>query len=408
MSSAATDDATADPYAKYRWLDSFEGLPDPESIHPAEPPQEHERWRAWRRRGHAGFESVGAMLPGIAVAAALAFGGGAAGDAFGTLVLGYERSPIGAVTAAVLLGLGLRAAIGLPAVYERGLVLCARRVLRVGVALLGFRLSLGAAGAIGLAALPVVVACIAAALLLASLVNRLLALPSRLGTLVAAGTAICGNTAVVATGSAIGADDDEISYAVGCVTLFGLLALLFYPALAHALFAGDARLAGMFLGTAIHDTAQVAGAAVVYAQQYASPLALDVATVTKLVRNVFLVAVVPGLALLHGRRATGKGRANLRGAVPLFVVGFVALSLVRTLGDLGPRPYGVLSTEIWASLDAFASLVANACLAVAMAAVGLGTSVSRLRVLGLRPAAVGLATALAVGVVSAGVLRLRG
>jgi uncharacterized integral membrane protein (TIGR00698 family) len=388
-----------DPYAKYRFLDSYEGLPDPDSIHPAEPEAERREWRAWQRRGHAGFARLGRDLPGVVVAAALAWSGGLAAESFGTRVLGYERSPIGAVTAAIVLGLAIRNAIGLPAVYEAGLQLCARRVLRIGVALLGFRLSLGAVGAIGLAALPVVAGCIVAALVLVSLVARALALPSRLGTLVAAGTAICGNTAVVAVGTAIRADDDEISYAVGCVTLFGLLALLTYPHLAHALFAGDPKLAGMFLGTAIHDTAQVAGAGMVYAEQYASALALDTATVTKLVRNLFLVVVVPGLAVLHGRSA-GAGRVQLRSAIPLFVAGFVALSLLRTLGDLGERPFGVLPRDAWQALEHGLSLAANACLAVAMAAVGLGTSLARLRSLGLRPLVAGLSAALCVGAVS--------
>jgi uncharacterized integral membrane protein (TIGR00698 family) len=354
------------------------------------------------------FASLGELLPGVAVAAALAASGQWVADFVGTAVLGYARSPIGAVTAAIPLGLLLRSAVGLPTAYERGLQFCARRVLRVGVALLGFRLSLGAAGAIGLAALPVVVACVAAGLLFASLVNRALALPSRLGTLVAAGTAICGNTAVVATGSAIGADDDEVSYAVGCVTLFGLISLLVYPHVAGGLFAGDPGKVGIFLGTAIHDTAQVAGAAVIYAERFASPQVLDVATVTKLVRNLFLLAVVPGLALLHGGRAGGRMRANLRGAIPLFVVGFAALSLVRTVGDLGERPFGLLAAGDWQALDRGVSLAAGACLVVAMAAVGLGTSLSRLRTLGPRPAAVGLAAAVCVGVVSYLSLRLFG
>jgi uncharacterized membrane protein YadS len=80
-----------------------------------------------------------------------------------------------------------------------------------------------------------------------------------LGSLIAVGTSICGVSAIVATGPVIDAEEDEISYAVACVTIFGMIALFCYPLLAHFVFAGAAIQAGLFLGTSIHDTAQVAG-----------------------------------------------------------------------------------------------------------------------------------------------------
>jgi uncharacterized integral membrane protein (TIGR00698 family) len=273
------------------------------------------------------------------------------------------------------------------------------------VALLGVRLSLVAVGTIGLLALPIVVACIATALVLVSWVNRALGLPRRLGTLVAVGTAICGNSAIVATGPVIGADEEEISYAVGCITVFGLLALIGYPFLAFVLFGGDPQLSGFFLGTAIHDTAQVVGAGLLYLQQFDAAEALDTATVTKLVRNLFMVAVIPLMALLyHGssdERESGK-RPKLSQMVPLFVLGFVAMALVRTLGDLGDAPFGgLVAQSTWQSGIAAITALSAWCLTVAMAAVGLGTHLKRLRTLGLKPLGVGLAAALTVGAVSA-------
>src|SRR4029453_17942071 len=149
-------------------------------------------------------------------------------------------------------------------------------------------------------------------------------------------------SAIAATGPAIGARDDEVSYAVGCVTLFGLFALLVYPFAAQWLFAGDPRLAGLFLGAAIHDTAQVAGAGMLAAQHYGDPAVLDTAAVTKLLRNAFMIAVVPAAASWHHRGASAGVRApRLTQAVPRFVLGFLALALVRTLGDLGgAAPFG--------------------------------------------------------------------
>ena len=347
-------------------------------------------------------------MPGLAIAAALAAIGTITADWLGLELLGFEKSPISPILIAIGIGLVIRNTLGLPAVYESGLQLCLKRILRIGVALLGIRMSLGAVGAIGLIALPIVIVCIATALFLVSWINRSVGLPRRLGALVAVGTAICGNTAIVATGPVIGADEDEVSYAVGCITLFGLLALIVYPYLSQILFA-DPTLAGFFLGTAIHDTAQVAGAGLLYLQQYGTPAALETATVTKLVRNLFMVAVIPLMAVLYHRGSddASGNRPSLKQMVPFFVFGFVALALVRTLGDLSAEPFGgMLTQDSWAALIARLSSASTWCLTIAMASVGLGTNLRRIRALGLRPSLVGLAAALIVGGVSVGMIQL--
>jgi uncharacterized integral membrane protein (TIGR00698 family) len=357
-----------------------------------------------RSAGEAALEAAARVLPGVALASLLAFAAVAASEWIGVAWLGFAQSPVPPALLAIALGLAIRNAIGLPTSYDAGLRFCVQRVLRVGVALLGLRLSLAAVGGIGLAALPIVAACIATALGFVAVVNRWLGLPARLGTLVAVGTAICGNSAIAAMGPAIGAKDDEVSYAVGCVTLFGLFALLVYPFASQWLFAGDPHQAGLFLGAAIHDTAQVAGAGVLAAQRYGSPEVLDVATVTKLLRNAFMIAVVPGMAWWHHR---GVGGAAIRlprftQAVPYFVLGFLALALVRTLGDLG----GLWTAPGAQRALAHASSFSAACLGLAMAAIGLGTNLRTLRGLGWRPLAVGFAAALSVGAVAAALIQV--
>jgi uncharacterized integral membrane protein (TIGR00698 family) len=381
----------------------MEGVPD--WTDPVETPEERAERSGWRARGHSLLEMAGQLVPGLALAIALALLASEVSTGLGTHVFGLEKSPVSPILIAILTGLLIRNTVGLPRVYELGLQLSLKRLLRVGVALLGIRLSLGAVGAIGLVALPVVAVCIAAALLLVTWISRVLALPARLGTLVAVGTAICGNTAIVATGPVIGASEDEISYAVGTITVFGLVALVTYPFLAHSLFAGDPRLAGLFLGTAIHDTAQVAGAGLLYTQQYGAPEALDTATVTKLLRNLFMVGVIPLMALHHHRADGDRATVNkptVIEMVPLFVFGFLALVLVRTAGDLGEVPFGgALTAETWQGGIRAMSVASGWCLTVAMAAVGLGTNLKQLRALGLKPLGAGLVAALTVGAVSA-------
>jgi uncharacterized integral membrane protein (TIGR00698 family) len=376
-----------------RWLDSMEGVPEwvpprraPTGVHP---------------RVARVFERAGELAPGVVLALGLGLAGAWLATWFGTAVLGFARSPVSAVPVAVLLGLVVRNAIGLPAVYEPGLKLCVRTLLRVGIVLLGLRLSLAVAVNVGLVALPVIALCIAGALVAATWLGRLLRLPRRLAALIAVGTSICGVSAIGATATAIDAEDDEVSYAVACVTLFGLLALFTYPFLAVVACAGDQRAAGIFLGTAIHDTAQVTGAALIYQEQFDAPTTLEAATVTKLMRNACMAAVIPLVAVLYRQAGTGaKGRVSWAQAMPLFVPGFLLAACVGTVGDLGQRPFGVLSKGSWKEVLDAAEGLSRWCLTLAMVAVGLGTGLANLRKLGLRPFAVGLATALFVGAIS--------
>ncbi|HEX3149559.1 MAG TPA: putative sulfate exporter family transporter [Gemmataceae bacterium] len=380
-----------------QWLDSMEGVPEyvpvrkpPTGVHP--------------RVAHY-FERVGELAPGVVLALGLAFAGERFATWLGTAVLGFEHSPIGAVPVAVLLGLLVRNVIGLPRIYEPGLKLCVRTLLRAGIVLLGLKLSLTVAWKVGLVAFPVIVLCIITALVAAKWLGRVLKLPRRLTILIAVGTSICGVSAIGATAAVIEAEDDEVSYAVACVTVFGLLALLGYPFFAFVACAGNESAAGIFLGTAIHDTAQVAGAGLIYQQQFDATQAPIAAMVTKLMRNTFMAAVIPLMAVVYFRTGPKtKGRVSWTQALPLFVPAFLVAACIRSAGDVGDRPFGILTKDNWADVLKAGEWLSNKCLALAMVAVGLGTGLANVRKLGLRPLMVGLATAVAVGALSLGLV----
>jgi uncharacterized integral membrane protein (TIGR00698 family) len=385
------------------WLDSLEGVP--EWPQPKETPAERAARGTALERGHEAFGWLGTILPGLGIAFGVAAVGQWLAKLIGTQIIHLEKSPISEITIAVVLGLTIRNTVGLPAVYERGLRLCGREVLRFGIILLGFRLSLAAVGKFGLVGLPIILACIAAALIVVTWVTQGLGLPRRLGSLIAVGTSICGVSAIVATAPVIDAEEDEVSYAVACVTLFGLVALFTYPFIAHGLFA-DPQLAGLFLGTAIHDTAQVAGAGLMYQQQFQAREALDAATVTKLVRNLCMIGVIPLVGALYHRSGdeSKRGQMRLSQAVPLFVFGFVAAAAIRTVGDLVIGPPAEHSD--WKEFLDRADVVAGWCLTIAMASVGLGTGLARVKRLGWKSFGVGLAAAVVVGGVSAALITL--
>ncbi|MCB1625682.1 MAG: putative sulfate exporter family transporter [Pseudomonadales bacterium] len=349
---------------------------------------------------------VGRHTAGVLLVAGCAVVGTWAAGYLGTSLLGFAKSPVSGVMMAILLGL----VIAQLAPRQVDATLPTLRfftttVLRTGIVLLGTRLSIVAVSALGLQALPVVVLSIVAALSIVLLVGRAMRLPLELGLLIAVGTAICGVTAIAATAPLIRARALEVSYATGCVALFGMLALLIHPFIAHALFGAQPVLAGIFLGTAVHDTAQVAGAAMLYMQQYADPVALEAATVTKLLRNLFMAVVIPFAAVLASRARSDSPTpgtiAKRPPLVPLFVAGFIGMCVVRTIGDLGDRPFGLLSTELWSSTLLFAQTLSEWCLIAAMAAVGLQTRLDSFAKLGFRPLLLGLIAASLVGVVSA-------
>jgi uncharacterized membrane protein YadS len=237
--------------------------------------------------------------------------------------------------------------------------------------------------------------------------NKKLGLPPRLGTLIAAGTSICGVTAIVSTAPAIEADEREVAYAVANVVAFGLFGMLFYPYLAHSLLTSSETI-GLFLGTAIHDTSQVVGAALTYKQVYGDDVVLRVATVTKLTRNIFLAAVIPVLTWIHLRSAHLDGggprkRISWRALVPGFVIGFLLMAVVRSIGDAtlqsAGAAFGIWDAAGWTWVtnhlgDFWASRI---LLGTAMAAVGLNTSFAVFKGVGVRPFIVGMAGAIVVG-----------
>lgn len=355
------------------------------------------------------------LAPGLGLALGLALLARPLSEGLGALVLraqglaeGAAASPVSPVPVAVLLGLGVANTIPLPELLRPGLDAALKGVLRLGVVLIGAKLSALAVIQVGLLGVPVVLTLVGFALAVTLLLARWMGAGRRLGLLAAASTAICGITATLAVAPVIRADDREVAYTVANVTLFGLVAMLGYPWLAHALFADASGSAGLFLGTAIHDTSQVMGAAMSYSQVFQDERALQVATVAKLTRNTLLVVVVPLLGWLAARGEGGaSARPGFRALFPTFVLGFLAMATLRSLGDAGlaagGRALGLWDAAGWKALaGALGETGATLALSTALAAVGLTTRLSLLRGLGLRPLLLGLAAALSVGLASLG------
>jgi len=344
---------------------------------------------------------------GLGLAVVVSLVAGVAAQLIGESVLGFAKSPISAIMMAIVIGMILANTIALPDTVQNGLRFCASTILRIGIMLLGIRLSLMGAGRFTVVALPFVIAAIAIGLITVRLIGRHLGLSRQLTGLIAVGTSICGCTAIVATAPLIKANEAEVSYSIACITVFGLAAMFFYTVLAHHMFPDQPVLAGLFLGTSIHETAQVAGAGLMYEAQYNAPVALEIATVTKLVRNLCMIAVIPIVGFLYGTSRTDSGedkKPKLLSMVPWFIVGFALMSALRTVGDLGDRPFGFLEPSQWNVLIRIFRALAERCLLIAMAAVGLTSMLAGISKIGMRPFVLGLFAALLIGAVSLGLI----
>ena len=360
----------------------------------AQQPDSRQQWQT----------SPGKLLPGITLACAVAVLALSGAD---WLRSALPTMPFSAIMLAILLGMVISNTARLDAAFEPGLKFCLGAILQLGIVLLGIRLSVAEFAVLGVSSLPLIAVCITSAILLVGVFGRRIGLSTKLSTLIAVGTSICGATAIVTTAPIIQARTHEVGYAIACITLFGMVAVLLYPVGAHWLFDANPERIGLFLGTAIHDTAQVVGAGMVYETTYGETTALDTATVTKLMRNLSMLLVIPALAIAFGRETTaGSQRLRWTRLVPLFIVGFALMSVLRTVGDLSPTPFGLLTAAEWNGTVAFFKQGAEFCLLIAMAAVGLNTSLSGMRTVGIRPLFVGLLAALLVGLISASLIFL--
>jgi uncharacterized integral membrane protein (TIGR00698 family) len=313
-----------------------------------------------------------------------------------------KPSPISGIMVAILLGMAIANTFAMPRLFRPGLDFAMKKALRLGIILVGIRLSALDVVALGALAIPVVATIVVAALIVTRAFAKRIGVSEGFGTLAAAATAICGVTAALAVAPVIEADDREVAYTVAIVTLFGALAMFVDPYLAHALFGSASASVGLFLGTGIHDTSQVMGAALSYKELFHDERALKIATVTKLTRNVFLAGVVPLLAYLHAKRSgRSAGRVRIASLLPLFVLGFLGMAVARSAGDAmlakGSLALGAWDRASWGALTkTLGETWAGDCLATAMAAVGLGTRFEVFRGLGARPLYVGAVSAATV------------
>lgn len=301
------------------------------------------------------------LLPGIALAATIA------AAAFGMRLL-PGVGVLSPMILAILVGILLHNLVGTPLRARAGVAFTMRRILRVAIVLLGLQLTLGQVADVGALGIALIALTLVATFVFTKAAGRALGVDRGLAELIAAGTSVCGASAVIACNTVTRAHDEDVAYAVACVTVFGSIAMFVYPLLPAALGL-DTGQYGLWAGASIHEIAQVVAAG--YQQGQAAG---EAATVAKLSRVLMLAPLVLGLGVLARARGGAQG-----GKVPMpwFVLGFVAMMLVASF--MPPPP--VLKSAIVTTTTFMLSM--------ALAAMGMETDLRKLRAKGLRPLALG-------------------
>ncbi len=337
------------------------------------------------------------VVPGIILAFVLYTLSQGFNNIIGIEFFGYEKSPISTAMIAILIGIFFGNAFQVRDSFQKGLDFTKEYILKFGIICLGIQLKPFEFLEFGKIAIPLIIVCIISVLIVIKLLIKKLKIPTRMAYLISIGSTVCGTTAIMATAPVIKANKNEVSYAIANITLFGILSMLIYPYFANIYFDGQPLLVGLFLGTSIHETSQVAAAGLIYDQQFNSPETLNIATVTKLIRNTFLVIMIPLFAFLYNRGQSKEKNYSIIKIFPYFVLGFVGMIILRNFGD-----HFFINTfnNNWENSIEIIKSSSKVFLTMAMAAIGLSTNLKDIKAMGYKPFIVGFIAMITVGLVS--------
>jgi uncharacterized integral membrane protein (TIGR00698 family) len=331
------------------------------------------------------------LIPGLLLLAAV----GCAGKFIERLLNTYTKAHhitfpnIEYVLWAIAIGLVISNTVGVPRVFERG-VATYEFWLKAGIVLLGSRFLLGDIRDLGSLSLLLAGIAIALSFAFMHLLGHAFGLKPKLTSLLAIGSSICGVSAIIAAKPAIDADDEDASYAIAAILALGAISLFAFPLIGHSLHLSD-KAYGLWAGLAVDNTAEATAAGALY-----SDAAGKVAVLAKTTRNALIGFVVLAYAIYWASKgeaqAVGNKAAFLWRKFPKFVLGFLLISLLATLGYFTkPQLTSLANLSRWAFLLTFAG-------------VGLKTSLRELGRQGWKPFAVGAIGEVFIALVTLGLV----
>jgi uncharacterized integral membrane protein (TIGR00698 family) len=288
---------------------------------------------------------------------------------------------IGSILFAILIGIIINNTIGVHEVFQPGISLTLKKLLKAAVVMLGVSLSVADILHIGRQSLFIILASVILGIVMTVWFGRLLKMDRKLALLIGVGTSICGATAISAVRGVIDSDDNETAYAISIIVFFNLIAFFTYPVIGHVLDL-NATAFGIWAGTAVHDTSSSIAVGYVYGND-----AGQVATTVKLARTLFLLPLIMVLPLLLKTKKQDGPKAA-RKAFPWFVLLFLGVSIVNS--------FGIIPSVLEETLPDIAKFI----IIMVMGAVGLQVNLKQFAKLGFKPLIAGFVASLTVSVIS--------
>jgi uncharacterized integral membrane protein (TIGR00698 family) len=319
---------------------------------------------------------------------------------FAIAAAAFELRNLSGITAlsplivAIALGMVFHNTVGTPGVFRPGVRFSMRRILRFAIVLLGLQLSLSQVVSVGIVGVMIIALTLVGTFVFTVWLGNRFGIDHKLAQLIAAGTSICGASAVIATNTVTRASDEDVAYAVASVTVFGSAAILLYPALARFLQLTPHAF-GLWAGASIHEIAQVVAAAFQNGTESG-----NFGTIAKLSRVMLLAPLILALGCYSARRRPLSDGDYVEQPtiqcvpIPWFVAGFVVMMLFNSL-DLIPqadKTYLIQATTF--------------LLTVALAAMGLETDLGKLRAKGWKPLLLGAGSWLFISVFSLALIEI--
>ncbi len=282
-------------------------------------------------------------------------------------------SIMGPLVIAILIGVVWRAVFGLKVKFEKGIAFSNKRLLRMGIILLGMRLNLFDISNAGMKIIIIAIVVIVFTLFSVYSLTRFLKVEKKMGILTACGTAICGAAAVAAIAAPLKAKEEETAVAAATVAILGTIFTLIYTVF-YLILPLTSKEYGIFAGSTLHEVAHVIAAASI-----AGDSTVDMAVIVKLTRVALLVpvAIIIGL-LFSDKKDRNKSKKVLFAIFPWFILGFLIMSGINTLG--------MVSQSFTTALVNLAYLF----IGMAMAGLGLHVDIKTFKKLGIKPFVAGL------------------
>tara|TARA_B100000212_G_scaffold48736_1_gene31389 strand:+ start:393 stop:1433 length:1041 start_codon:yes stop_codon:yes gene_type:complete len=305
-------------------------------------------------------------------------------------IIGVTAIPVSILC--LIFGIIIGNLFNLPSSWVRGTNYVKKNILQIAIVFLGLKMSLSQVLEVGFSSLTLIVIIFILVFVFSAVLKRIFFKEKDLITLISIGTVICGITAIIASNSVLRSKEQDVVIAVLIVVLWGSVGVFTYPFFVEWFFSSEIS-KGLFLGISIHDTSQVLAASLIHFDINGNSVVLETATITKLIRNLFLALLIPYLAIKVRSKTVDQKTIfkQVTNNIPLFVYGFLFFILLRTVCD-----QIFVSSLIWEQLLHWNDQLVLTLFGLALIALGLSIKIKELKGLSFSPIVIGLIFSLGV------------